>query len=264
MAESDAQPDWIDPFEAHARRATLDGAGVSMLVFDAGDRARAEGIASELEAMIAARGRPVECRILPSRSDRGLGRTLDAAVAEASEPIVLVTNAIEPWTAAHLDLLLLAVNVADHAIGRRPAGSWPHGVSRWLTRLTRRAMFATPVTDIHSPCRLHRREALAAIPLDSASSYVDVELLAKATFLAHLIHEVDVPPLNGDDDISLRLLLPHDRADLLRRPRFRRAIASSPAEEPQRQEEGDEPPRGEDQERPPNLDQAMSVQDHPA
>ena len=55
------------------------------------------------------------------------------------------------------------------------------------------SVFAVPVLDVHSPCRLHRREKLAAIPLQSASSFLDVEILAKATFLGHLIDEVDVP-----------------------------------------------------------------------
>ena len=41
------------------------------------------------------------------------------------------------------------------------------------------------------------REKLAAIPLQSASSFLDVEILAKATFFGHLIDEVDVPPLGG-------------------------------------------------------------------
>src|SRR5438552_2711190 len=56
-------------------------------------------------------------------------------------------------------------------------------------------LFAVPILDVHCPCRLHRLEAMAAIPLQSSSGFVDVEILAKATFLDHLIDEVRVPAL---------------------------------------------------------------------
>ena len=63
--------------------------------------------------------------------------------------------------------------------------------------LARRLIFAVPLRDVHSPCRLHRLDKLAAIPLQSASSFLDTEILAKATFLGHLIDEVAIPPLRG-------------------------------------------------------------------
>ena len=40
------------------------------------------------------------------------------------------------------------------------------------------------------------REA-AGDPASVGSSFLDIEILAKATFLGHLIDEVDVPPLPG-------------------------------------------------------------------
>ena len=111
-------------------------------------------------------------------------------------PLVLVTTAEEPWTNAHLDPLLEAINQCDHVVGRRPT------VSRGeLGRPARRAGAARdlrgPLRDVHSPCRLHRLDKLAAIPLQSASSFLDTEILAKATFLGHLIDEVAIPPLRG-------------------------------------------------------------------
>ena len=77
----------------------------------------------------------------------------------------------------------------------RPGGR--AGVLRWLGSLPRRLIFAVPVLDVHSPCQLHRVEKLAAIPLQSGSSFLDLEILAKATFLGHLLSEVEIPPLGG-------------------------------------------------------------------
>ena len=109
---------------------------------------------------------------------------------------MLVTTADEPWTKAHLEPLLEAINQCDHVIGCRPTasrGNWAgHPGS-----LVRRLIFAVPLHDVHSPCRLHRLDKLAVIPLQSASSFLDIEILAKATFLGHLIDEVAVPPLRG-------------------------------------------------------------------
>src|SRR5262249_7089658 len=114
----------------------------------------------------------------------------------ASLPLVLVTTAQESWTAAHLEPLLKAINHCDHVVGCRPARGWEWSRRR-LAMLPRRLIFGVPLLDIHSPCRIHRREKLAAIPLQSTSSFLDVEIFAKATFLGHLIDEVDVPPLRG-------------------------------------------------------------------
>ncbi len=136
---------------------------------------------------------------------------------------MLVTTAEEPWTAAHLTPLLEAIDHCDHVIGRRPAGSWAR-FGRWLASLPRRLVFAVPLRDIHSPCRLHRLDKLAAIPLQSSSSFLDLEILAKATFFGHLIDEVDVPPIRGP--IGSRGWW-SDCRRLLRDPRFTFAVKSS-------------------------------------
>ena len=58
-------------------------------------------------------------------------------------------------------------------------------------------VFAVPTLDVHSPCRLHRREKLEALSLQSSSRFLDIEILAKGTFLSHLLDEVPVPRLKG-------------------------------------------------------------------
>jgi hypothetical protein len=263
---SSEPPEPLDALEAATRREPLAGAGVDVRVFDAGDPERAEAIARGIAALLRARGRAADFRILPSRSEAGLGPTLETAAREATQPLVLVTDAVEPWTAAHLDPLLAAIDAADHVIGRRPAPLATRLRQR-LAALGRSLLFAMPVLDVHSPCRLHRRAALAAIPLQSESRYADVELLAKATFLAHLLQEVPVPPLAGDDDPERRALWSHDRRDVLRRPVFARPVApSSPAKEPQREQERPDGPGGQDGQRLEDLkvEQPGAVEDHEA
>ncbi len=98
-----------------------------------------------------------------------------------------------------------------------------------------------PVLDVHSACRLHRREALQAVPLQSDSEFVDVELLAKATFLGHLIDEVPVPDLPTDQERRTALWR-HDAHDVFRHPTFKKTPKSGPAEHPQGEEESDDGP----------------------
>src|SRR5262249_8239002 len=142
---------------------------------------------------LAAMGRAVEHRVVPV-DGVDLGVALSSGLEDAHLPLVLVTTAREPWTPAHLEPLLKAIDHSDHVVGRRPARG-TEAFRRWLSMLPRRLIFAVPLLDIHSPCRLHRREKLRSIPLQSTSSLLDVEIFAKATFLGHLIDEVDVPPL---------------------------------------------------------------------
>src|SRR5262249_17315261 len=150
---------------------------------------------------------------------------------DAALPLVLLTTALEPWTAAHLQPLLEAIDLCDHAIGRRIEGSRWRTFCAWAGSIPRRLIFAVPVIDVHSPCQLPRLEKLRSIPLQPGSSFVDAEILAKATFLAHLLKEVPVPPMRGG---VFRRGWWRDLKTVLKRPRFRRGDWSSvPAEHPQ-------------------------------
>lgn len=158
---------------------------------------------------------------------------IEDGLAGGSQPIVLVTTATEPWTAAHLDPLLKAIDARDHVIGRRPAS--PEGrFGRWLSTLPWRFLFALPVDDIFSPCRMHRRSALEKVVTQSVSRFLDVEILAKATFLTQVIEEVEVPALAS---MSVSRLMGDLRA-VLKAPIFVRPGPSLPAEDPDRDDEG--------------------------
>jgi hypothetical protein len=258
-AEDAAEP--VDAFDAATRRDSRAGAGVDVIVLDEGHPQRAESIGEQLVALVRSLNRPATLQTLRTRDDRGLGRALESALAASSLPLVLITSAVEPWTAAHLAPLHDAIERADHVIGRRPASGWQAARLR-LDTFIRTLVFAVPIRDIHSPCRLHRREAIAAIPLQSESRFVEVEILAKANFLTQLLSEVDVPALAFGEDPRRHGLYRIDRRDILWKPRLAREPVSGPAEDAKREEEGADRPGPQDEESRGDGAEPRALEDH--
>jgi hypothetical protein len=243
-----------DPFEAHSHREPRSRAAVRVVVLDRGGAApaQAEAVGAGLIALLKGHHRKADLRIVSVRDCGGIGPAIEQAAADCDSPLVLVTTASEPWTEAHLRPLLEAIDKCDHVLGRRPGHRW----RQWLATLRWRIVFAVPVRDVHSPCRLHRREALAAIPLQSASSFAEVELLAKATFLGQLIDEVSVPPLAAPPP----RIDPADVQRVFRHPCFRRD--SAPPKQAQGEEKRDDRPDRQDDQRGRDLGEAGAFQDH--
>ena len=152
---AEAYPD--DPFTLAARRPSVAQAGVDVRVLDSGDAPRAESIGKSLVQMIRARQRPAEYQVIPVPPGAAVGPALEASFVSAQNDLILVTSAIRPWTAAHLDPLLAAIETADHAIGCRPAVGVNARIRRRLGWSVRALLYAVPILDLHSPCRLHRR-----------------------------------------------------------------------------------------------------------
>ena len=246
-----------DPFEIHTRREPLQSAGIRIILLTDLDQESAEAVVAPLVEQISALGREVERCIVPvggSDFSSSLARGLEGAHL----PLVLTTTAQEPWTKAHLDPLLEGIDHSDHVVGRRPAGGWDNGM-RWLGALPRRLVFAVPLLDIHSPCRLHRLEKLSVIPLQSASSFLDTEILAKATFLGQLIAEADVPPLRRSPVSPAGGRIGIDCSDIRNSSR-----SSGPAEEPQCQHESPDGPDGEDRQGGCDVGESRPFEDDPA
>jgi hypothetical protein len=221
---ADESHDENDPFAAHFHREPLPEAGVRVIQITELPEDAAQSVVAPLDLWFRSSGRAIELRVIRvDRATARLGEAIETALEGTSLPIVLITTAVEPWTSAHLEPLLQSINVCDHVLGRRPAGSWAR-VMRWVGGVPRRLVFAVPLVDVHSPCQLHRTEKLKAIPLESRSSLVDTEIVAKATFLGHLLGEVDVPALGGQ---TFRTGWWTDLARLLKRPRFRHRETAS-------------------------------------
>src|SRR3954452_12586529 len=156
MSTSDDEP--IDPFEAHFHREPLPGAGIKVIVLCDGQGTRSDEVARSLEDLILARGRDVETVVIPV-AGRGFNRALQIGLEGATAPLVLITSARAPWSSGHLDPLLTSIDHCDHAIGRRTSSlvERARATACWLPW---RVLFAVPVVDVHSPCRLHRLEKL--------------------------------------------------------------------------------------------------------
>lgn len=186
-------PDWVHPLDAMARREPLTRAAVRVVVMAVEDAARAEAIGDGLIKLLSQRGRKGSAVVV--RPDvHGWNRALEHGLHGSDEPIVVVTSAVAPWAVGHLDPLLKAIDERDHAVGRRPRSVLAR-LGRRLAAWPYRFLFAVPVADVFSPLRIHRREALDRIPLQSASRLLDVEILAKATFFVQTVEEVAVPDL---------------------------------------------------------------------
>jgi hypothetical protein len=253
-ARAAAPPD--DPYEAHFHREPLPRAAVRVVVLDRGGDSQAEAVGAGLIALLGGRNRKADLHVVSVRDCGGIGPAIERGADDTDSPLVLVTTAREPWTDAHLKPLLDAIDKCDHVVGRRPGSR----LGRWLATLRWRIVFGVPVLDVFSPCGLHRREALAAIPLQSASSFAEVELLAKATFLGQLIDEVAVPALEAPSV----LIDPADSRRLFRHPCFRREPDSTPAEEAQGEEERHDGPGGQDDQRGGDLGDPGPLQDDPS
>lgn len=224
----------IDPFEAHFHRDPLPNAAIDVIVIASRANAESEAIASGLGSLIRGRGRDVQTRVVVIWEGRA--KAIAPALKETSAPLVLLTDATKPWQDAHLAPLLGAIDRCDHVIGRRRC-SWIGAVMRWVSALPFKILFAIPARDALSPCQLHRREKLTAIPLQSCSEFLDVEILAKATFLGHLIDEAPVPAIDSLRDRGFW----GDCWEVLRKP-----LISRPAEDPKRDVEGADRPGGQD------------------
>jgi hypothetical protein len=223
------------------------------------DAGRADEVGRSVAELLGRYGHPAEVLVVEGR-EAGKAALVELGHQEAGPPLVLVTRATEPWTDAHLAPLLRAINQCDHVIGRRPLARLA-ALGRWVAGTPWRWVLAVPVSDVHSPCRLHRVAKLKAIPLQSASDFLDVELLAKATFLGHLIDEVPVPPLAAPRPRRTWA----DIFGVLVSPRFvdqpEEPVPSTPAEEAEGEQEGDDRPGGEDQHGGPDVEPAGTLQD---
>jgi hypothetical protein len=257
-----SEDEYIDPFEAHFRRDPLPGAAVLVVVIaPPGDAPeQADEVGRSLVELLGRHGHPAEAEVVEGR-EGGKAAMLELAHREDGPPLVLVTRASKPWTDAHLAPLLKAIDHCDHVVGRRPLGTLA-ALLRWVAGASWRWVLAVPVYDVYSPCRLHRSEKLKAIPLQSDSDFADVELLAKATFLGHLIDEVKVPPLAAPRPRRAWA----DVFGVLVRPRFvetpEEPEPSGPAEQAEGEQEGDDRPGGEDQHGGAGVEPAGALQDH--
>ncbi len=243
------------------RNAPMTGAAVLVVVVAMAEDS--DDSVNGLVELLGDRGREAEIVVARTTESVGEGPALDAAVATSDQPLVIVTRAGTRWSASQLDPLLDAIDRCDHAVGGRTLGLLGR-VGRWISGLPWRWVFAVPTLDIHSPYRMHRLDKLKAIPLQSRSAFVNVELFGKATFLGHLIDEVAVP----SDSHAAPHIAWSDVVLVFQHPEFVRKPAlgedSGPSEDPQGDHERDHRPGGEDQDRGEHVEPTRPFEDHGA
>ncbi len=212
----------LHPFDLHSRRDPLPKAGARIVAIGF-DRDRAATIAEGIADFLRKRGREAEPRPV-SIGSCDLGAALAEGIEGAELPLVIVSTATEPWPEATLDALLGAIDKCDHVWGCRRLGILGR-IVRFIAGAPLGVVFAIPVGDVHAPCRVHRREALGAIPLQSSSSFLDVEILAKATFLGQLIDEATIEPIAAIPPLSGSR---RDAIEVFQKPIFKRVESAEP------------------------------------
>lgn len=230
-----------DPLLAFQKRDPIaENASVSVFALaERGSEERVFQAAEALKGLLIERNR--SARILPATVDQdGWGSAVERCLQDVKEPVVIISTATEAWTAGQLDPLLKAISRADHVVGSRRSSFWSRLIRSWKSR-TWRIIFAAPWKDVHSPCRIHRREKLEELIFQSRSSFLEIEIAAKATFLGHLLDEVEIDDLAGQP--SKRHLA--DIARVFQNPLFR-GSDSTPFEKTQSQQEGSDSPNGQD------------------
>jgi hypothetical protein len=243
----------IDPFEAHTKREPLRSAGARVLALSSGDPIGAQKAAESVVRILSGFGRQAEIRVV--EVDGNWASAIEQGLDGTKHPLVFITTAKDAWTRAHVEPLLKSIDKCDHVVGLRPTSILGR-IGRRLGAFGRRGIFGVPVRDVHSPCRLHRLEKLEAIPLQSRSAFLNTEILAKATFLGHLIDEVAVPALPAADKARVAW---SDILSVFRDPTFVRG--SRPAEDLQGNQEAHDRPGGEDGDRAGHVHPARALED---
>lgn len=130
----------------------------------------------------------VRLRVVESEKP-GHGAALRAGLKEAANPLVFTFPATGEYDPADLVKLMENIDKADVICGQRQGLGW---AARWRAWLVPYGLFGVNFKDVRCPVRLYRRDIFKRIPIQSASGFAEVEILAKATFLERIFDEVPI------------------------------------------------------------------------
>lgn len=200
--------------------------------------------------------------VLTHDSQRGYGACLRTAIATARHPLFFHTALDTAYSPSDLRKLLERIEITDEITSQRPVlvsgcrtgtqppmgwrivgKAWrlfcrivmglplePTGV--WLGFREQAfsylvwMLFADPLTDPKSAFKLWRSDFLKAVPIQSDSDFVHVELVAKATFLTRILDEVPLSPSNQTPHAKPSVW--RDFWRVLRNPNFGTPAQSNP------------------------------------
>jgi glycosyltransferase involved in cell wall biosynthesis len=192
-------------------RATVDKLkrSIEVLLIDDGST---DGTPKILEQQAAAWPKLRFCR---RQASEGYGQALRLGLAEASAPLVFTLPVAAGFNPHVVSGFLTLIDEVDVVVGRRIgvcSWAWLGSVGWWL--------FGLSLRDPSCPVCLFRRKVLEKLPIQSKSSFVHLEILAKLNFLGVVMTEQEIEgPLRWrpDGDSSTTA----DFFTLWRKPQFR-------------------------------------------
>lgn len=157
----------------------------------------------------------------PQMNAIGVGPSLVASIREVRSPLVVLTRAETPWNRDIIDRLLKAIQQSDITLGVRPCNDLTDRWKRTVAAEARGWFWGAGVLDPHSPYRMFRTEPLKSIPIESLSSFADIEIIAKCNFLDGLIHQEIMPASESWRAEASSALTRQDKRRLFKNPQFR-------------------------------------------
>jgi glycosyltransferase involved in cell wall biosynthesis len=161
------------------------------------------GTASESPPTELAAQYPQARWLVPERSF-GYGASLRTGIAGSQHPLVLTVPADGTFRGVNLKLFLDEIDRADVVAGVRRGRSW---LRRQREDFWPWCFFGLRTTDPRCGLRLYRKSLFERFPIQSVSTFADVEILAKASFVGCLLSEVEVdgqPPTSPGPETAER------------------------------------------------------------
>jgi glycosyltransferase involved in cell wall biosynthesis len=158
----------------------------------------------------AAAGADPRIRVVHHEQNLGLGGSVRTGLGDARGDLVLYTDADLPFDVFELARFVRLVQVYDAGIlsawrmDRRAEGFLRTIYSRSYSALVR-LVLGSRIRDVNFACKLIRREVLDDLELRSTGSFIDAELISRASRRGHRIIQVGVdyfPRTVGESTLS--------------------------------------------------------------